>query len=126
MGSVEVLDRVSERRPATAPVRSVRRATAQRASIRRACARSRQSDSEARIIGFLADHPGSTIGDLAKGLNLDPEHVASDLAQLTGAGEIKRASHGYSIQEPASEVGVLGFPATAVLHMPDRLTARPG
>ena len=95
--AVEVLTQVSERSPAPAPVRSVRRATARRASARRAYARSRQSDSEASIIGFLANHPGSTIGDLAKGLNLDPEHVASDLTQLTSAGEIKRASHGYGI-----------------------------
>jgi translation initiation factor 2 beta subunit (eIF-2beta)/eIF-5 len=101
MASVEVLDRASERSPAAAPARSVRRATARRASTRRACARSRQSDSEARIIGFLADHPRSTIGDIAKTLNLDPEHVASDLAQLTGAGEVKKAPQGYSIQEPA-------------------------
>ncbi len=99
MTAIQVPAQVSERSPATAPTRSVRRATARRASTRRAYARSRQSDSEASIIGFLADHPGSTVGDLAKSLNLDPEHVARDLTQLTRAGEITKASHGYSIEQ---------------------------
>ena len=44
---------------AGAPARSVRRATARRASTRRATARSRQDDSETRVIDFLAQHPGS-------------------------------------------------------------------
>jgi hypothetical protein len=47
-----------------APARSVRRATARRAGNRRATARSRQRDTEASIIDFLAQHPGSTAGDL--------------------------------------------------------------
>jgi predicted Rossmann fold nucleotide-binding protein DprA/Smf involved in DNA uptake len=81
---------------AAAPARSLRRATARRASTRRATARSRQSDNEASIITFLARHPGSTAGDLAKGLNLNPANVATRLAQLSKAGEIKRAAHGYS------------------------------
>ena len=92
---------VSERSPAAAPARSVRRATARRASTRRAYARSRQSDSEASIVGFLATHPRSTVGDLARGLNLDPEHVATRLTQLTGSGEINKASYGYTTQQPA-------------------------
>src|ERR1700682_5878653 len=54
------------------PARSVRRPTARRASNRRATARSRQRDTEASIIEFLAQHPRSTAGDLAKGLNLNP------------------------------------------------------
>jgi hypothetical protein len=100
MPPFEVIANVSER-PA-APARSVRRATARRASTRRAYARRRQSDSEGSIIGFIANHPRSTIGDLAKGLNLDPEHVATCVAQLTSAGEIQKASHGYTAQQPAS------------------------
>jgi hypothetical protein len=82
-------------------MRSVRRATARRASTRRAYARSRQSDSEASIIAFLAIHPRSTIGDLAKSLNLGPDRVASCLTQLTGAGDVHKASHGYSTEQPA-------------------------
>ena len=80
---------------AAAPARSVRRATARRASKRRATARSRQRDTEASIIDFLTQHPGSTAGDLAKSLNLNPESVANRLTQLAKTGAIKRASHGY-------------------------------
>lgn len=100
MSAGKVLPQVSERGPAAAPARSVRRATARRASTRRADARSRQSDSEERIIGFITHHPGSTIGDLAKHLDLDPEQVLHDLTQLTGTGEITKAAHGYSIKPP--------------------------
>jgi hypothetical protein len=81
---------------AAAPARSVRRATARRASTRRATARSRQGDTKASIIDFLAQHPGSTAGDLAKGLNLNPGSVSSRLTQLAKSGEIKKASRGYS------------------------------
>ncbi len=84
-----------------APARSVRRATARRASNRRATARSRQGDTEASIIDFLAQHPGSTTGDLAKGLNRNPGTVSIRLTQLAKAGEIKRASHGYSTNDAA-------------------------
>jgi hypothetical protein len=81
---------------AVAPARSVRRATARRASNRRATARSRQSDTEASIIDFLAQHPGSTAGDLAKSLNLNAESVANRLTQLAKTGEITKGPHGYS------------------------------
>jgi DNA-binding MarR family transcriptional regulator len=77
--------------------RSVRRATARRASIRRASARRMQSDDEASIVSFLADHPNSTVGDLARSLNLDSDHVAACVTQLASAGEIHKRSHGYSI-----------------------------
>jgi predicted transcriptional regulator len=81
---------------AVAPARSVRRATARRASTRRATARSRQGDTKASIIDFLAQHPGSTAGDLAKGLNLNPGSASTRLSQLAKAGEIKKASRGYT------------------------------
>ena len=83
------------------PARSVRRATARRASNRRATARSRQADTEASIIDFLVQHPGSTAGDLAKGLNLNPGQVSTHLTKLARAGEIRKASHGYSATQPA-------------------------
>jgi predicted transcriptional regulator len=83
--------------PATAaPARSVRRATARRASNRRATARSRQSDTKASIVEFLAQHPGSTAGDLAKALNLNPASVSTRLTQLAKAGQIQKSSRGYS------------------------------
>ncbi len=84
----------NDRSAATAPARSVRRATARRASNRRATARTRQGDTKASIIDFLAQHPGSTAGDLAKGLNLNRGTVSTRLTQLAKAGEIKKASHG--------------------------------
>jgi hypothetical protein len=80
----------------SAPARSMRRATARRASNRRATARGRQGDTKASIIDFLAQHPGSTAGDLAKGLNLNPGSVSTRLTQLAKSGEIKKASRGYS------------------------------
>jgi hypothetical protein len=86
---------------AAPPARSVRRATARRASNRRATARSRQADTEAGIIAFLLQHPGSTTGDLARGLNLTPEQVSTHLIKLARAGEITKASHGYSATQPA-------------------------
>jgi hypothetical protein len=96
MEALEVLTEVSEGGPAAPAVRSVRRATARRASARRAAARRRQRDDEASIIGFLAAHPKSTVGDLARSLNLDSEHVAACVAQLASIGEIQKGSHGYS------------------------------
>jgi predicted ArsR family transcriptional regulator len=81
-------------------MRSVRRATARRASSRRAFARSRQTDTETRIIEFVAHHPGATIGDLARSLNFPVEHIASCLTQLTSAGELQRRAHGYSTPNP--------------------------
>ena len=79
-----------------APARSGRRATARRASKRRATARSRQGDTNASIIEFLAKHPGSTAGDIAKALNLNPGSVSTRLTQLAKAGQIQKASRGYS------------------------------
>jgi predicted transcriptional regulator len=81
---------------ASAPVRSKRRATARRASTRRATARSRQTDTKASIIAFLAQHPQSTAGEVAKALNLNPGSVSTRLTQLAKRGEIQKASRGYS------------------------------
>jgi Winged helix-turn-helix DNA-binding len=85
--------------PATAaPTRSVRRSTARRASNRRATARSHQSDIKASIIEFLAKHPESTAGDIAKALNLNPGSVSTRLTQLAKTGQIQKASRGYSVK----------------------------
>jgi hypothetical protein len=90
---------------AAAPARSVRRATARRASNRRATARNRQDDSETRITDFLAHHPESTAGDIAKGLNLDRPNVSAHLTQLAKAGEITKAAHGYTTEQAAQPRG---------------------
>jgi hypothetical protein len=75
--------------------RAVRRSTARRASTRRATARSRQGDTKASITEYLKKHPGSTAGDLAKGLNLQRNSVSTRLTQMAKAGEIKKATRGY-------------------------------
>ena len=74
----------------TAPVvpqRSTRRATARRASTRRATARQRKDDVEGRIIEYLKDHPQSTTGDIAKGLNADRGTIAAGLSHILGAND---------------------------------------
>jgi hypothetical protein len=75
----------------TAPVvpkRSARRATARRASNRRGMARRRKVDVEGRIIEYLKDHPQSTTGDLAKGLNANRGTIAAGLSHLARTNEI--------------------------------------
>ena len=100
MAPLEVQAQDSERHPAPPAARSVRRATARRASARRASARSLQNDAEASIVGFLATHPKSTVGDLARRLNLEPEYVAGCLVQLASAGEVRKTADGYSTGDP--------------------------
>jgi hypothetical protein len=69
------------------PQRSTRRATARRASSRRAAARQHKDDVDGRIVGYLKDHPQSTTGDIAKGLNASRDTIAA------GLSHIARASH---------------------------------
>ncbi len=74
------------------PARSARRATARRASNRRARARRRKDDVEGRIIEFLNDHPRSTIGDIAKGLNVNRATIAAELPHMARASDVSRGS----------------------------------
>jgi hypothetical protein len=67
--------------------RSARRATARRASSRRATARLRKDHIEDRIVDYLDDHPLSTTGDLAKGLNADRAKVAAGRSHIARADE---------------------------------------
>ena len=69
------------------PQRSARRATARRASSRRATARLHKDDIEERVSEYLNEHPLSTTGDLAKGLNADRAKVAAAQSHLANAGE---------------------------------------
>ena len=81
----------------SAPPSSARmaRSTARRASSRRETARSRQSDTATRIVDYLGKHPGSTAGDVAKGLNLKRNSVSTRLTQMAKSGKIQRAERGY-------------------------------
>jgi predicted HTH transcriptional regulator len=79
----------------TVPVvsaRSARRATARRASKRRATARQRKDDIEGRIVEFLKDHPRSTTGDIAKGLNANRATIAAALSHIVRASDIGKDS----------------------------------
>ena len=115
---------------AAAPARSRRRATARRATNRRATARSRQSDTEASIIDFLTQRPGSTVGDLAKGLNLDPESVSTRLTQVAKTGEIKKTfprlqpQATSATQAPAPTPSLTLSPSSVRPH-PSAITSRP-
>jgi predicted transcriptional regulator len=76
--------------------RARRRQTSRRASARRATTRSRQGDTKAQVIEYLRKHDGATAGDVAKGLNMNRNSVATRLTQMVKAGEIKKAARGYS------------------------------
>jgi hypothetical protein len=70
------------------PRRSARRATARRASDRRATARERKDDVEGRIADYLKDHPQSTTGDIAKGLNAKRVTIAAGRWHIARASDI--------------------------------------
>jgi hypothetical protein len=76
--------------PAVVPQRSTRRATARRASDRRATARQHKDDIGGRIIEYVKKHPQSTIGDMAKGLNVDRDTIAAEVSHMVRAGELAR------------------------------------
>jgi hypothetical protein len=73
--------------PPAVPPRSARRATARRASSRRATARRRKTDLDGRIIDFMKDHPQSTTGAIAKGLNADRDVIAAGRSHIVRAGK---------------------------------------
>ena len=75
---------------AVVPQRSARRATARRASNRRAAARERKDDVEGRIVEYLNDHPQSTIGDIAKGLNASRGTIAAGLSHIVRANDVTK------------------------------------
>lgn len=75
---------------AVAPPRSTRRATARRASNRRAAARQHKDDIDGRIVEYVKDHPQSTTGDMAKGLNANRETIAAEISHMMRAGELTR------------------------------------
>ena len=71
------------------PRRSARRATARRASGRRATARARKDDVvDGRIVEYLDDHPQSTTGDIAKGLNANRGTIAAALSRIVRARDV--------------------------------------
>ncbi len=83
--------------PTEVPPRSKRRATAKRASSRRATARAVKRDTAGEIIEFLEAHPGSTAGEVAKGIDLGRSTVAAKLTQMSKAGELTKRERGYAV-----------------------------
>ena len=80
------------------PRRSARRATARRASARRATARQRHDDIEGRVIDYLQEHPQSTTGDIAKGLNANRGAIAAGVSHMVLAREVTKAATGYAAE----------------------------
>jgi predicted transcriptional regulator len=76
------------------PPRSVRRSTAHRASSRRATAREHKDNVDGRILDYVKDHPNSTTGEMAKGLNVDRGAIATEVSRMMRAGEIARDPDG--------------------------------
>ncbi len=88
------IPQAAESRMVTAPGvprRSARRATARRASNRRASARQLKDDLERRVWEYLKDHPHSTTGDLAKGLNAKRGTIAAGVSHLVRASTVTKA-----------------------------------
>lgn len=83
--------------PVVPPKRAARRGTAVRASNRRHAARDLKVDPAERIISFLKEHPASTIGVIAKGLDANRSTVASQVNKLEKLGEIAKGAKGYSL-----------------------------
>jgi capsid protein len=86
---------------AVVPQRSTRRATARRASSRRATARHHKDDIDGRIFEYVKDHPQSTTGDMAKGLNANRGTIAAEVSHMMRAGALtrERGSHTLSATE---------------------------
>lgn len=97
MPRVELITKV----PNVTPSRFRSLGTTRNRAAREQPTRNHQGDTQLGIIDYLAQHPASTAGDLAKGLNLNPGNVSTHLTQLAKVGEIKKASHGYSTQQAA-------------------------
>jgi hypothetical protein len=72
------------------PQRSARRATARRASNRRATARQHKDDVEGRIVEYVKEHPHSTTGDIAKGLNASRDAVAEGRSHIVRASDVSK------------------------------------
>lgn len=70
--------------------RSTRRATARLASSRRATARQHKDDVDGRIVDYVREHPQSTTGDMAKGLNANRGTIAAEVSHMVRAGKLTK------------------------------------
>jgi hypothetical protein len=63
---------------------------------RRATTAARRGQTRERIIEFIKARGPSTAGEVAKGLKLNPNSVATRLTQLAKAGDLEKAQRGYA------------------------------
>jgi predicted transcriptional regulator len=89
-------------RGTTRAPRGSRRAQARSKATRRAASASSRSRTSARgetrerILEFIRAQGPATAGEVAAGLNLNRNSVATRLSQLVKAGELQKADRGYS------------------------------
>jgi hypothetical protein len=74
--------------PVTFPV--VPQRSTRRASSRRATARQHKDDVDGRIVEYLKDHPQSTTGDIAKGLNANRDTIAAGVSHIARASNVTK------------------------------------
>ena len=53
-------------------------------------ARQHKDDVDGRIVEYLKDHPLSTTGDIAKGLNANRDTIAAGLSHIARASDATR------------------------------------
>ena len=61
----------------------------------------RGASAAAAHIEFVTSNPGSTAGDVARGLGLNRNSVATRLTQLAKSGELAKAERGYAAPKGA-------------------------
>jgi hypothetical protein len=59
-------------------------------SSRRATARQHKDDVDGRIVEYLKDHPQSTTGDIAKGLNANRDTIAAGVSHIARASNVTK------------------------------------
>jgi uncharacterized protein YjbJ (UPF0337 family) len=53
---------------------------------------------DSALTDYLAEHPGSTAEEVAKGLGLERKSVSTRLTDMARTGEIKKAERGYEVE----------------------------
>lgn len=70
---------------------------ASRARRRRAEIKPLRRDLVAEVLDFLRAHPGSTAGDIARGLDASPSTVSAKIKHLAQVGQVVKAQRGYAL-----------------------------
>lgn len=91
---IAVIEAAVDAAAAADTTRAARRASARRASKRRHVARSLKPDTKALVVAYLGKHPGSTAGDVAKGLDLNRSTASSSVAALLKLKQVRKARDG--------------------------------